>query len=92
MLLLTWDNKFDWKSLAVIFGLAIYEALIVSTILYTFVITHTAELNIGIAVALWSIAPFTISLMEKVVYNIILKKSQFLGMTAFAFMAILISL
>ena len=49
VLLRTWENKFDWWSLFVVFGGAGYQTAIYMCIALTYYMAHKATLNIGIA-------------------------------------------
>ena len=92
VMLLTWENKFDWKSLWVCIALAVVQgAAYVATIL-PFMASRRSGLNIGIIEALWSISPFFVAFTEWVLFNVKIKLYQFLGMLGLAVMAILISL
>ena len=92
VMLLTWENKFDWKSLWVCIALAITQmAAYVATIL-PFMASRRSGLNIGIIEALWSISPFFVAFTEWVLFRVRIKLYQFLGMLGLAVMAILISL
>ena len=53
---------------------------------------HKSGLNIGIAVGIWSIDPFLVSVMERIFEGTTLTCSQFVGMFALFIMAVLISL
>ena len=51
-----------------------------------------ADLNIGISQAIWSVNPFLISILERVVYGTAFDRRQFFGMSALIFCAIFVSL
>ena len=92
MLLRTWDNQFDWWSLFIVFMGAAFQTGIYLSIVLTFKVAHQAGLNIGIAQAIWSINPFMISLLERVVYGVAFNFKQFYGMFCLVLCALLVSL
>ena len=63
------DNKFDWYSLMIVVVGAVNQTAIYLAIVLCFKLAHQAGLNIGIAQSIWSINPFFISILEKVVYK-----------------------
>ena len=70
VLLRKWDtNAFDWWSLFIIFCGAAFQFAIYSSIVMSFKISKMANLNIGISQAIWSVNPFLISILERVVYS-----------------------
>lgn len=92
VLLMKWNNDFDWKALGFLTFFAIYEMFMISSIILTMQVAHQAGLNNGIAIAIWSINPFFVALVERIGFNVNLNISQFLGMLALMTMAILVSL
>ena len=81
VLLRTWNNKFDWYSvLIVMMGGAIQLALFL-VINFCFTISHKANLNIGIAQAIWSVSPFFIALLEWLCYGMRLQVHHIIGMS-----------
>ena len=92
VLLLTWENKFDWWSLFIIFCGAGFQTAIYCCIALTYFMAHKATLNIGIAQAVWSINPFFVSICERVFFKTPFVFSSVLGMLLMILCAICISL
>lgn len=92
VLLMTWDNSFDWYALLIIFCGAFGQTCIYLSIVLTFKLAHMAGLNIGIAQSIWAINPFFISILEKVVYGTPFNFKQGYGMLALMLCAICVSL
>ena len=91
-MLLTWDNRFDWKSFWICIGGAIVQTFVYIAIILAFKASRLSGLNIGIIESLWSIAPFFVALTEWILHRVGIKLYQFLGMLGLVTMAILISL
>ena len=93
VLLRTWDtNSFDWMSLYIILWGALFQVGIFSAIVITFKVAKMANLNIGIAQAIWSVQPFLISILERTVYNTPFEFRQVYGMLCLVICAVLVSL
>ena len=93
VLLRKWDsNAFDWWSLFIILCGAAFQVGIYSAIVMTFKVAKMADLNIGISQAIWSVNPFLISILERVVYGTPFEFKQVWGMLCLIACAILVSL
>ena len=92
VLLLTYDNKFDWLSfLIIILGGLAYIAIFL-LVSFTFNLAHRANLNIGISQSIWQVEPFFISAMEAILYGTVFDKRMIWGMLALVLCAIIICL
>ena len=92
VLMLTWDNRFDWKTFWVIIAGAVIQILIYVSVILGLKASRLSGLNIGIIEAFWSISPFFVAFTEWILNRVGLKLYQFLGMLGLVVMAILISL
>ena len=91
-MLRTWNNKFDWYSvLIVIVGGAIQLALFLA-INFCFTVSHKADLNIGIAQAIWSVSPFFIALLEWLCYGMRLQVHHIIGMSVMILCVVAVAL
>merc|ERR1711971_1054572 len=66
VLLMTWNNTFDWWCLGICSFAAALEILIFFTIIWVFKVAHSAQMNIGICVGIWAIFPFMVAVWERV--------------------------
>ena len=66
VLLRTWGNNFDWWTFFLLWVQAGIEVIITVSIAWNFKVCHSSGLNIGIAVGIWSIDPFLISVLERI--------------------------
>lgn len=69
VLLRTWDNSFDWRSLMICIVGAVFQTAIYLSIVLCYRKARQAGLNIGIAQAIWAINPALISVLERIVYG-----------------------
>ena len=86
------SNKFDWHSLFIVFAGALFQFGIYSSIILSFKTAKRAGLNIGIAQAIWSMNPFFVSVLERIVYGVPFDGQKLFGMSALIACAILVSL
>ena len=86
------SNKFDWHSLFTVFVGALFQFSIYASIILSFKMAIRADLNIGIAQAIWSMQPFFVSVLERCIYSVPFDTQKLFGMSALISCAILVSL
>ena len=88
----TWENKVDcWSVLVCCLSSLVQVGLFIS-IVYAFMISRKAGLNIGVTTSIWATEPFLVALTERVFFRVSLGLYQIVGMVLIMTMVILISL
>ena len=92
VLMMTWDNKFDWFTFFFCIVSAVMQMFTYFAIIICFKFSHKAGLNIGIAQSIWALNPFMVAVVERVFWGKGLKIFQILGMIALVICSVLVSL
>ena len=87
-----WDGSLDWAMLGLFAVGAIFQLAIYVTIVFTFLYSKRAGLNIGIATSIWSLNPFMTAVLDRFVYGSEIKRYHVVGMTSLVVCAILVSM
>jgi hypothetical protein len=85
-------HKFDFGMVAIIFLTAINLMAILFGIGFNLKMAQQAGLNMGIAQAIWAINPFFQSLLDLLLWKSVIRTHHWLGMIAFVFAGVIISL
>ena len=66
----TWDNKLDCWTFVVVALSAGFQIFIFISVIFAFKYARLAGLNIGIITAIWSFVPFSVAVLERILYGI----------------------
>ena len=92
VLLRTWDNSFDWRTMFFCLLSALWQFFIYASAMLCFKVAKSAGLNIGIAQCIWALNPFLVAVIERVVWGVGLAHTQVLGMCSLVACTICVSL